>query len=832
MGARRVYGRSRTRALLIAVVGITLLPVFPGHSWAQPGLTHTPEGVIVRYEPGTSAGQKLQARSAADVTFDRNLLLPRTQLVEAGPGQSVYDAIATLESDPRILYAEPDYVDQLAAVPSDPLLSAQWGLTNTGQIISGPYGNFAGVPGADISAVAGWDIGRASPKVLTGVIDSGFTTDHPDLKNQLWTNPNEIPGNGIDDDGNGYVDDVHGWDFVDNTNVIGDGAGHGTHVAGIIGGTGNNGIGGSGVSWNANLLPLKACMATNRCPVSAQIDAIAYAKDQGAKVVNMSLGSTNYSQARRDAIASAWDTLFVVAAMNDNADNDLTPGHPCQDDQVPGEEPLPNLICVAASDYNDGRWGGSNYGLTSVDLAAPGNLVLSTWPTFENRLDDNFESGAVNFDWHDYATGSGLGVWERKSGIGISGSYGVADSISTLGNDDVYGTNETTTMTSLPINLGGRPGCYLSYRYWLNTQAVTGSDYSTGDVLYVEAKGQSDPAWTTFDRLSGSTGGTFYLSTEHGSSATLERFDPNQPVQVRFRFKTNNVMDIGKTGVRVDDVTVHCAGPSEHGGTYILLSGTSMATPFVSGIASIVRELNPGLGPAEVKAAVLAGTDPLPAFSTTGPTPVATGGRANLEKTLIGLDLTPPPEPELLAPARDAWVTAKNPMFKWTTEETDAIYALFIDEEMQDFATGMSSYPLSLNLSPGDHYWRVEASDHAGNVASSAVRHFTIPPADWILVKSKRRLRGHPGGTKVTLSVSGPGRINATVRARVQGRMKTVGKASKRAASAGTVRLKIKPNRTGRSALARRKSLRGKLRLKFAPANGHAAVTRTVTVRM
>lgn len=813
---------------VVALAGLLLAVCLPA---AAPAASPATARLIVRYAPGSSAAARSEARSAADVSFNRKLLLPRTQVVSTDPGQSPTEAIAALEDSPAVLYAERDYADRLAATPSDPLFSYQWPLRNTGQVVTSPYGNFSGTSGADMSAVAGWEIGRTSPHVLTAVIDSGFTTDHPDLKNQLWTNPGEIPANGVDDDSNGYVDDVHGWDFVNNTNIVGDGFGHGTHVAGIIGASGNNGIGGSGVSWNADLLPLKACHALNRCPISAQVDAITYAAARGAGVVNMSLGGHNFSQARRDAIAAAWNTLFVVAAMNDNSDNDLVPIYPCEDDQAPGNAPLSNLICVAASNEHDGRWGGSNYGLWSVDLAAPGANIFGTWPTFDYRLNDDFEAGIHNFDWQPYSSSPGDGVWERKNGIGMNGGYGIADSIDSFGNDVVYGPSLTTTVTSDPISLRTRPGCYLNYRYLLDTQAVTGNDYSTGDVLYVEAKSQSDPDWTTFDRLSGSTGGAFWLSTEHGSNATLERFDPNQPIQVRFRFTTNNIPDAGKTGVRIDDVAIRCAGESTGNGNYIIVNGTSMASPQVAGIASIVRELNPGLSPAEVKSAVLSGTDPLPAFATDGPTPVSTGSRVNLEKVLADLDLTPPPEPELLAPAAGARLTAKQPLFRWTAEDPGAIYALFIDGEMEDFGPYMSSYTVWRTLSRGDHSWWVQATDHAGNNSNSLVRHFTVPPANWVLIKKKRPVGGHHGSVKVTLAVSGPGRLRLRARAQVKGKSQMVAAAAGRAKSAGRVVFKLSLNRTGRRALAGKKSLKGHLKVSFSPANGHAPVGRSGPIR-
>lgn len=196
---------------------------------------------------------------------------------------------------------------------------------------------------------------------------------HPDLAGNIWVNPGEIPNNGIDDDGNGYVDDVYGYDFINNDNDPMDDNGHGTHCAGIIGAIGNNGIGVAGVTWKVKIMPLKFLRADGTGDTAASLNAIAYARRMGADIISCSWGGKAKSQALGDAIAST-NALFPCAAGNEGSDNDKTPHYPSGFD-------LPQIISVAASDAKDGIPAFSNYGATKVDVAAPGDWIMSTYPT-------------------------------------------------------------------------------------------------------------------------------------------------------------------------------------------------------------------------------------------------------------------------------------------------------------------------------------------------------------------------------------------------------------------------------------------------------------------
>lgn len=255
----------------------------------------------------------------------------------------------------------------------DPSLAAQWALNNVGQA--------GGVPDADIDAFEAWQVTTGSRNVVVAIVDSGIDFTHPDLAANIWTNPREVAGNGCDDDGNGYIDDVHGWDFVENDNTPQDGFYHGTHVAGIIGAVGNNGLGVSGVSQQVSILPLRFQNNSGSGYTGAAVSALNYItrlKLAGVPIVATNIswgGGTTASLSLQTALqaqANAGITV-VVAAGNNGGDNDAVP-------RYPSSYALDNIISVAGSDTSDNLLGFSNYGATSIDLAAPGAGILSTLP--------------------------------------------------------------------------------------------------------------------------------------------------------------------------------------------------------------------------------------------------------------------------------------------------------------------------------------------------------------------------------------------------------------------------------------------------------------------
>lgn len=281
-----------------------------------------------------------------------------------------------------------NYTRRLFRVPNDPLFDRQWGLHNTGQkaLIT------AGAVGADINALDAWDSSTGSGDVVIAVMDTGVDYLHEDLRENMWINPGEIPGNGIDDDGNNYIDDVYGYDFAADLAGHNDGdpmgiESHGSHVAGIIAAKGNNGIGVAGVCWDAGIMAIKVFRPTTPEPyiyLSDEIEAFEYivkmktGYNVNVAAINCSYGGTNFSAPEKDAIEEAGNAGIIVCAAAGNGGDDGVGDNNDQTPLYPASYDLPNIISTAATDANDQLAGFSNYGVNSVDIAAPGAEIKST----------------------------------------------------------------------------------------------------------------------------------------------------------------------------------------------------------------------------------------------------------------------------------------------------------------------------------------------------------------------------------------------------------------------------------------------------------------------
>ena len=279
--------------------------------------------------------------------------------VELPQDTTADDAISALSGTAEVAKAERNILVQLFATPSDPLYSQLWGM-------------------AKINAPAAWDTNTGSSDILVAVSDTGMDYTHPDLTANVWTNPGEIPGNGKDDDGNGYIDDVHGWDFANNDSDPMDDHGHGTHVSGTIGAAANNGVGVAGINWHVKIQAVKFLSASGGGSTWAGAQTLLYAATMKARVVNASwgcLGPSCYASYLEDAIRTLSNAggIFVVAAGNNANNNDAYPAYPAN-------YAVDNVIAVAATDSNDQLASFSNYGATRVHLAAPGVGILSSLP--------------------------------------------------------------------------------------------------------------------------------------------------------------------------------------------------------------------------------------------------------------------------------------------------------------------------------------------------------------------------------------------------------------------------------------------------------------------
>jgi subtilisin family serine protease/glutamine cyclotransferase len=324
----------------------------------QAGAEYVPNQVIVRFKEqnkGILSAQAMSIRSNLNATVLKEFKTTGAELWNL-TGVSVADAIAQYKDNPQIEYIEPNYiVHAFDRIPNDPYFSQLWGMQK-------------------ISAPAAWDR-TTGTEIVIGDIDTGIDTSHVDLAANLWTNPGEISGNGIDDDGNGFIDDVHGWNFVSNTNNVYDDHSHGTHTAGTIAAVGNNGIGVVGVCWSAKIMAIKFLDGGGSGTTAGAISSVEYATKMHARLTSNSWGGGGYSQALYDAIKAAGDggALFVAAAGNSSMNTDIYSNYPSGYD-------LDNIIAVASTTSNDALSSFSNYGLVTVDLGAPGSDVLSTLP--------------------------------------------------------------------------------------------------------------------------------------------------------------------------------------------------------------------------------------------------------------------------------------------------------------------------------------------------------------------------------------------------------------------------------------------------------------------
>jgi subtilisin family serine protease len=292
--------------------------------------------------------------------------------VSASTEAALESVISEINDSGLVYYAEPDYHVSADLTPSDPRFADQWGLHNIGQL--------GGTVDADIDATEAWDVRTASTGVAV-VIDTGIDYNHVDLAANMWVNPGEIPANGIDDDANGYIDDVHGINAITGSGDPFDDNFHGTHVSGTLGAVGDNGTGVTGVNWSTQIMGCKFLDSTGGGTTSDAIECLNYVAmmklNHGVdiRVTNNSWGGPGFSQSLSDAIESTGDLgiLFVAAAGNSGSNNDLLPHYP-------SSYPLPNIIAVANTNRLDQLSGTSSFGLTSVDLSAPGSSILSTFP--------------------------------------------------------------------------------------------------------------------------------------------------------------------------------------------------------------------------------------------------------------------------------------------------------------------------------------------------------------------------------------------------------------------------------------------------------------------
>lgn len=392
------------KKMSIGVVGMLLATSAFGKNLLSEEAPFVPGEVLVKVKSG-QMGKFLAKKSFLGAEIKKEIRLISGQyLLLQSQGLSSQGLVSELNQLPEVVYAEPNYiykaigsVSSLRSIltgtihesgsslaPADPLYGKLWGLHNTGSNEpdrSGGTSTTPGVSGADVDAEKAWSITKGSKNVVIAVIDTGIDYNHPDLQNNLWVNLMETPGNNIDDDGNGYVDDVYGWNAQKDNGDPMDGNSHGTHCAGTIGAEHNNGIGVAGVMGEVSLMGVKFLSDSGSGTLADAVEAIDYATKMNVDIMSNSWGGGGFSKALEDAITAAKNKgiIFVAAAGNNGTNNDTSPTYP-------SNYQVDNVVSVASHTAQDNLSSFSCFGKRTVHVAAPGSNVLSTIPNNQYKV--------------------------------------------------------------------------------------------------------------------------------------------------------------------------------------------------------------------------------------------------------------------------------------------------------------------------------------------------------------------------------------------------------------------------------------------------------------
>jgi subtilisin family serine protease len=602
-----------------------LAPGGSGGVWTNGIEGYAPGEVLIKYKKG--ATESAQESHVARIGASTLATIPRlrTRRVRLPKDMTVAQAVAKYRNDPEVELVEPNYVRRLSqATPSDTYFGLQWGLENTGQTLSDPFGCDPDDPnmmnlqneavcsvtvnaGADIDATGAWGVTTGSPQVVVAVLDTGVDYFHTNLAPNIWSNPGETCSDGIDHDGDGFINDCRGWNFVNNNNDPMDFDGHGTHVAGIIGGTGT-GSGISGVNWTVKIMPVKVIDNLGEGLESDIAAGIDYATMKHANIINASFGGPENSEIEREAIEAfiAEGGLFVCAAGNSGLDLDETPDYPAA-----WSATTPGMITVAASDYTDNRAFFTNYSPTSVQLAAPGVDILSTYtvpvgalqsggnyfwlgpllasPTPPNNFSIPWYFSGTNNQW-SYPPPSVDGYYPFGDEL-FSNCTGYTGDPQITCTQGTYGPGTDAIVTSGRINLSGM------YAVVINLSLPQVNIAATDQLIF--SLSPDNVTWTPMEAINGTGSATL---TYDGS-----QYD-NEQLYVRLEL-VSAAGSPGGTGVDGAGVFIWYTTPSGYdengnpvftGDNWAFDSGTSMASPHVAGLAALVSSVAPALTNMEI----------------------------------------------------------------------------------------------------------------------------------------------------------------------------------------------------------------------------------------
>ncbi len=693
------------------------------------------ENINLNTSPGQ--GQAWEFAKSHGLELKENLKYANISVLKLKSDTGVPSKIDELNKDTQTAYAERNYKRTLSGInTNDPKKGDLWGLDNTGQSINGVSGTFD----ADIDAPEAWDVSEGLGGVIVAVIDTGVAYNHPDLASSMWDG-----GSCLDEAGKPLGGCIHGYDFgredKDPSPSRGDfgwDASHGTHIAGTIAASKNNGKGIVGVAPGVKIMALKVGFY-----VDSLVRATDFARVNGAKIINASYSSPGYSQSERDAIArfvdpKGHDGLFITAAGNFSTNLDTRTNYP-------SKYPLDGIITVAATNNKDELAFFSNYGAQSVDVGAPGVDILSTVADFSITgvlLDETFE---------DEASGSAVPAGWTMSEEGKWNIYDTGDPAwgKVLYGDASfpYSDNASTNVTLPKVDLTGADYGTLGFMARCDTEYTTVDwrdymqvEYST-DAKNFYAIGRFDE----FGLDSDTDGTNNTTPPSRWLEASIQQWQLSKDFQVRFNWITN-AQDNNYEGCAIDDVSIS-TGNLVDGESYEFYNGTSMAAPQVVGVTALVWSAKSGLTASQVKSIVLSTGDSIPALA--GKT--LTGKRINAAKALQVVK-----GPGILGIANDP-SPVRSKTWNWYSDDVTASFRFVVDQNPAGAPTGAYGDTKTAVVNSGDGNFYLHVQAKANGIEGSVVTVYAIldntAPSESQLVPISAPISTVP----TTVPISSPG---------------------------------------------------------------------------